>query len=251
MALVAHWKLDNDYTDASGNGLALTPVGSPTFTTSAKVGTHALSLLRSSQQHAYADGSGLSAGAATITAWIRPRINHPTGQNWIICEYGSSGSNRRLLYIQSNDKARAFSQSGSIVIAEGTQTAWLAGVWYHLAAVFEPSVATRLYVDGSLAATAGYLGISAPTYARLGYDAPVGTPGNFFDGDIDDFYIYNSALTAEEINNLPGLKSGYPELLQRVAALGGLSVRGNTANASMGLVNRVAGLGGLSLRRTA
>ena len=43
----------------------------------------------------------------------------------------------------------------------------------------------------------------------------------------------------------------FPGLLQRVAALGGLSVRGNTANASMGLVNRVAGLGGLSLRRTA
>jgi len=71
------------------------------------------------------------------------------------------------------------------------------GVWQHVAATFDGSVA-RIFVDGTEVASKSFAGdVGSTNTWRIG--AYRSTPTGFFDGFIDDVRIYNRALPTLEI----------------------------------------------------
>jgi hypothetical protein len=77
------------------------------------------------------------------------------------------------------------------------------GVWHHFVGTYDPSIGTRVYLDGNL------VGSNDPsgeiTHSRK-YSLNIGrySGGVYFKGKIDEVRIYNRALSAEEVLTLYG-----------------------------------------------
>jgi hypothetical protein len=80
------------------------------------------------------------------------------------------------------------------------------GQWHHVAATFDGAT-KRLYVDGAMASSAALPNALAydvqPVW--IGCDNNNGTPAMRFNGAIDDFQLYNRALSTAEIQALAAM----------------------------------------------
>ena len=132
----------------------------------------------------------------TLSAWVRPS---GAGADWqTIALKESPGFMVYALYSDTDTNR----PSGHVVVG-GTDldvrgTAQVAAnVWTHLAATFD-GANLRFYVNGGLVATRAVAGsMSASTGAlRIGGNA---TWGEWFGGLVDDFRVYNRALSQGEI----------------------------------------------------
>ena len=77
----------------------------------------------------------------------------------------------------------------------------VAGTWTHVAVVFD-GVGTTLYKDGVAVATDPY---TAPTtrYTYGTIDIGYGiAPDSYFDGMVDELYIFGAALSSDEVSAL-------------------------------------------------
>jgi hypothetical protein len=77
------------------------------------------------------------------------------------------------------------------------------GTWYHVAVSVDRAGSMKLYVNGALSGQVDISAFSAtsltnPDNVRLGRDQG----SNYFNGVLDDLRLYNSALSAAEIQNL-------------------------------------------------
>ncbi len=84
-----------------------------------------------------------------------------------------------------------------------------AGTWYHVAGVFDAEGRTlAIYVDGNLVAarsvTYDRIHISSAPF-MLGANVKSGEVVQHFDGQLDDWRVYNRALTEREIEDLMAL----------------------------------------------
>ncbi len=97
------------------------------------------------------------------------------------------------------------------VISDGTTTQTLDGpaipanTWKHVAVVFSGNTCA-LYLDGALAASNTAMALlpdslNAPLMENANYLGR-GNAGNYFQGSLDDFRVYNKALSAAEVTNL-------------------------------------------------
>ncbi|MDM5264393.1 DUF5011 domain-containing protein [Sulfurovum sp. XTW-4] len=77
------------------------------------------------------------------------------------------------------------------------------GDWHHIAAVRDGSTGdTILYVDGSAEASYNFTstgGFAASTPVTIGYFINDGSAGFYFDGVLDEIFVYNRVLSATEI----------------------------------------------------
>jgi len=106
------------------------------------------------------------------------------------------------------------------------------GQWHHVAGVFDNGTLT-IYIDGiakepySGGATFGrgrnirygYLGVGSESTS---FDAEPRTPASFFDGDLDEVYIYHRALTPAEIAYLADETPGDGQLYLPVPSIANL-----------------------------
>lgn len=102
---------------------------------------------------------------------------------------------------------RQNSDSTSAATATTSSSFWpTPGVWYHLAGVYDASTQTiSLYVDGSLQQTVSYpSGWQGYGHTAIGRGWFNGQRVDFFNGQIDDVRIYNTALSASQIQALAG-----------------------------------------------
>lgn len=79
------------------------------------------------------------------------------------------------------------------------------GEWYHVAATYDGQ-AMKIYVNGDLAAStakSGSLNTSNSVRAAIG-NQPPGAGDRGFDGKIDEVYLINRALSADEVAELMG-----------------------------------------------
>ncbi|GAA2385064.1 hypothetical protein GCM10010432_49710 [Catellatospora methionotrophica] len=149
-------------------------------------------------------------GSYTVSAWVKL----DTGARWqnIVAQEGSLNS---AFYLRQNANGKwnftVLSNPNS-----GTYTAYVAssaqvaqvGVWTHLVGVHDEAThETRLYVDGVLAGTA--TGSSSGTSGPLiiGASKVSGARSEYLDGQIDDVSVWNHALTAAEISQLPATRA--------------------------------------------
>ena len=220
--LIGHWRFDEaSYgaaVDSSGNGLTLTPQGTPVSTTAAAPigGTNTrAAMCNSSDGDHFAIASGLSRypnllrpSEWTISAWVEVRsLSRPQqseilsgGDNYGLRVSGLAGG-AVAAYAFSYDGrtwSRAIS-SNTFVLGDGR--------WHHLAAVTS-SAAISVWLDG-VETTAPHPG------QRYGsnLDFFIGRSGDpndwtrYLDGAVDDVRFYRRALGDDEIRALamPGV----------------------------------------------
>ena len=201
----AYWQFNNNYNDSSGNGHALTAIGSPVFDATTKVeGAYSLKLNGTSQAVTISNsGSFLEEhySQRTIAFWMQSSSN--TG-NRVIVDIGGS-TNGLALVLNSNTLYAAADSGGKRTTIS---TPYTSTGWSHIALVYSGS-SLLLYVNGVLATSSTSLPFASiqttTDGARIGENNGTNaynTTGGFFSGWIDAFGIYNSALGADAVNNL-------------------------------------------------
>jgi len=181
----------------------------------------------------FARPGNFQVAEGTIAVWIKPtwstrRVPDDAGPHYLFCLYGSPelehswAVNRWSLYASQGELSFViFTQTEGITHrltvpigdtppspgGEGKSGAWQPGEWHHVAATWRNVNSGRadaemhLYVDGVEGASA-LTGVRIDVgevgdYLDLGRDSDASP--DYAEADLDDFYLYGRAWTAEEI----------------------------------------------------
>ena len=195
--LISWWAGENNAADSFGTNNG-TLQGGVTFTNG--VVGQALSFNGVNGTVVVPDSSSLRiTNQITIEAWINPRTTN--GDQGIVSKVGGAAGNNGYQLLLSGNKLRALFNSPG----DAWPTALLdypmpivLGTWYHVAWTYDQSV-MKLYVNGQLAASNN---IGAHPITVSSSNLRISCDDNnlvFFNGLIDEPSIYNTALTAAQI----------------------------------------------------
>ena len=183
--------------DSSGSGHGGTLVNGPTWT-AGKFG-NGVSLDGTNDYVSVANPSTLNFGTSnfTLALWIKRQatgVEHTIFSKTANASWGSGG---KEFFINASNNRLGF---GGFGIGElfSTGTITNDGLWHHVALTFVDSSNTiTFYIDG-VASGSGTLNLSADVgshVVKLG-----GHPsGHYFRGQVDEFRIFNRALSASEV----------------------------------------------------
>jgi len=196
--LFAHWKLD----DSPGSSIAIDSIGTnhgtlngdPTWTTGRLDG--ALDLDGSGDYVSLAPIGPLAGDDFTVQTWLR--VDTSAGVwNPVLMQHDLS--NNGCYFYVSNKRPSFYIIAGSSFAQAASSEELNANQWYHVAATNDGSD-LKMYVDGQLKASGSSTGFTGVNYnAYIGCE-PVSLL--YYNGLIDDFRIYNRAVSASEYQNL-------------------------------------------------
>lgn len=201
----AIWNLNNNYTDASGNGRTLTQNNNPTFDVNEKrEGTHAIRFNGTNQSATLPTaGSFLQTAYSekTIAFWMRS--NNNTG-NRIVADIG--GSDDGLAVRLDANTLHAGIAANNVRVS--VSTPYTSTAWNHVAVVYNRN-SIRLFLNGVEVASNNALSFTTTTTttgaSRIGGNNgsnAFNTGTGFFNGWIDQFVVYANALTATNVSRL-------------------------------------------------
>lgn len=213
IAPLVYLDMENNVTN-QGFGLNAQLVNGPNYTTSSRAkGSRSLNLNGSNQYVKLADdGKSFYSEEAynhSIALWIKPDTLSGVRNIYDRCNrnVGTDGVNRSLGTVlrQNGNKLEAIVRSYNMSNSFTLSWTGLTTDWTHVALVYEPEK-LHLYVNGILRTTkaipnfdflislgGAYLG------ARVGGDMTAAGTGAYFDGKIDDVWIYPKSLSAREV----------------------------------------------------
>lgn len=159
---------------------------------------------------------------AAVEAWIFPRGAGSIGGQTLFFEDVGINPGSRVQITRSNSGAMQFfgrDAAGTVFNVTTPAGAAPLNSWTHFAGVYEAGVGVKIYIDGVLAATlnnAALTSFSADNSAavRIGAAGAAGVFGEF-NGDVDEFSVYNRALTDAEIQSI--VKAGIAGKLKQKA----------------------------------
>lgn len=197
-ALLAHYAMDGDAKDASGN-LRHGTMGAGVTAASDRHGTPSSAL-------AFDGGGGLVdigqldlTGAFTIAAWIRPDFQSVGA---IVSRF-SGPQGYELLYAgQQLDNCMRLHTSGLRgTIGFDCTTSLPLGTWVHVVGTYDGTSVGRIYLNGVLAAQGSGLlpDLSGGPNTLIGRSA---WGAQTFQGVIDEVRIYSRALSSQDISYL-------------------------------------------------
>lgn len=223
-ALVAHWPLDSNPSDATGNGHDGTIDGSAVaFGTAGANASTGNAATFSGNGHldvpwAEALNPGLQApdgsGSFTVALWARPTTVGGSHRSPFTSREDNGGSvNGPIIYIEPNGNWSFWAGNN------GPSGAWnpipagpaIADTWVHVAIVYDADTLTRkMYLDGvEVINQSGGISANAVRDLHIGGGAD---DGNSFTwaGDIDDVGLWDNALSEADIQNvmMNGVDSG-------------------------------------------
>ena len=207
--LIAHYKLDGDATDSSGNGYNLTASGTNSFVIG-KIG-NAISLTNAYLHNNLPPFGGVTANREiTISCWCYI----PSSFTWIngtIIRLSSSSSYGLGIYRHVTNNYITFAARIGNVVSYGVVSTLISrDTWYHFTFVGD-GASFKAYVNGALINSASY-GYETPTMTlsgnmQIGGDNIYGgSGGGFLTGLIDDVRIYDHALSQKEVKELSRAK---------------------------------------------
>jgi len=198
--LVAHYPLDGNGNDLSGNGLHLNITGSPDPAAN-RFGSPGSALLfdGTSDILTRTNTPELLLNDYTLNAWIKTNYI-PAGESIIISNYEHSVTGGYALLLGYGGFEHALASGQYILMPYPSN---LVNRWIMLTAV-KKSDSLYLYANGELLSATGgapaLLQYNNNTF-RIGNGAPSGSLG-YFKGHIDDTRVYKKALTPSEIQSL-------------------------------------------------
>ncbi|MBA3845556.1 MAG: DUF1593 domain-containing protein, partial [Planctomycetes bacterium] len=199
-APIAHWRMDDTgsiASDSSGNGNHATLRNGVRWGVGASAGALACDGI---DDLAAAGNPAILrlTGAMSTAAWVW--IDSVGSNGRVVCKQGPNGQRGWSLNVESGGYASFQIASSSTSLMLVDSGAVPRARWVHLAGVYEPGVAMRLYVNGALAAsrTSGVPSAQydPPIDVAIGNRIGGGTP---FAGRIDDVRIYARPLSASEV----------------------------------------------------
>jgi fibronectin type 3 domain-containing protein len=187
--------------DATGHGLVGTLQTGASWSTTGKIGG-AVSLNGSNGFVALPSGIVGALSAVTISSWV----NLNALANWSrIFDFGTGTTNYMFLTPTNGSAVRFAIRTPSVAeqVIAGT-SALPTGVWTHVAVTLSGTVGT-LYVNGvqvaqNAAMTLNPTSLGVTTQNYLGKSQFTSDP--YLNGKIDDFKIFNRALTSTEVASL-------------------------------------------------
>ena len=218
----ANWKVNNSVADANGSATRTLSLTGATYSTSTpKEGSHSLSFNGTNQ---YATVSNSSGGAfpsdggysqRTVALWIRPTS---TSSSKMIFDFGNNTNGLALRFNSGNLQAGIASAGtrATATLSNVTSNAnWISGNWNHVAVVYNVN-SLKLFLNGVEVAANNALSFSsiaaaAANNSRFGYSGGNNSDNAFnsasgvldyFAGQMDDIYVINGAMAANEISNL-------------------------------------------------
>ena len=192
----------NGYTIQLKNGATVAPGTGPVINGSA---VPALALANGSggAEYATSNSAGLNGGisdAGTILAWINlASLPSDDGRIFSIAGESAGGDDFDLQIDNASNQLRFYTDGGSYTGASTNFTSSDLGQWVFVAASFTASLDRSVYIDGALSSTStpgGHADSGAPFY--IGQSNAFG--GRYFDGSIADVAVYNTDLSAAQID---------------------------------------------------
>jgi len=220
--LLAYYPLDNDDSvmyDFSANNINGT-IGSSSVQGFPGVFGNAYNFTATSGESVtglYSDFG--SSNAQTFTFWMKPNVDYTSGCSNIggIWTYGVDNNNRASLITCNGGTLQVFMVDGGSEKTTSFSADFFKGNWYFISVILN-STGRYLYVNGELnesdtsktetlkdMAIGGSTGLGGHWWNGIGYP---------FNGTLDDFRIYNTTLSARDIQLL------YNASLEKVMMLG-------------------------------
>jgi hypothetical protein len=207
---VVQYKFDGNANDSSGNGKNATAQGGATYITG-KIG-QAINIAGGSQYVSVPANIMSGLQNFSIATWVNVTSNGTWAR---VFDFGSSTNSYMFLAPQSGSGAIRFAittnGNGSEQQINGT-SALSTGTWHHVAVTLSGTTGT-LYVDGaqvgqntSMTLNPASLGATSADY--IGKSQFSADPN--LNGAVDDFRIYNRALSASEVQALWNTSSSTP-----------------------------------------
>ena len=203
--LVAHWKFDegsgSTAYDSSGNDIHGTIYGA-TWTNG--ISEDALSFDGVNDYIDFGSSTLNNVPYLSIEFWMKYRTNegasddetNPT--NYILAKQTGTGYNRNYCLTLGSQEIYFGFCDGTSSYSWISSGQLIANSWYHVVVTRDGSYA-RIYIDGELVGSVPYTFAPTTNSNPLFIGSGNGDAGRYFDGLIDEFRIYNCALTASEI----------------------------------------------------
>jgi hypothetical protein len=217
--LLALWHMNNDATDASGNGYTGALGGNATFTASAMVGSDAVSFDGVDDYVSMGDIAAMDTpGAFTIELWFNRAADQTSVTNHgiynILVAQSSDAANDNLEIGTQGTQIQFYLQSTALNAVKTVEAGIQNNTWYHLAFVYDQNATNelKLYLDGGLLAQwsdhGGVLASSSTSPFSLGLARPGGSNWGDFQGSMDEVALYTRALSGAEVQADYDLTSG-------------------------------------------
>jgi len=214
--LVAHYPLDGDANDYSGNGNHATIVSASPSTDRFSQNNSSYAFNGTNQYIEIPDNNLISiptTGELTISVWMRPDVlDFSTGGDYIHwMGKGVSGQHEYVLRMYNKNSPRpnrtscySYNLSGGLGAGSYVQETLTIGQWIHYVAVYNfPTNTIQLYKNGVLKDTDTFSGYSInPGNGNAPLRLGTRDFANYFEGAIDDIKIFDQALTQIEIDVL-------------------------------------------------
>ena len=191
--LKAQWLMENNSSDASGNGNYGTLNGGASYSPDARQGNSSLSLNGTTGYLATSGNLTAATDNVSLTAWVK--WAGATSGNQFIVYNGNSAADGYGLFINPNNHLVILVGGKAFVTSTTTPAT---GVWTHVAAVRE-SGTWKLYVAGSAVPLSGGVTTAPNTPSERTTVGSSNTGVENFSGLIDDARVYDKALTATDI----------------------------------------------------
>lgn len=240
--LVGYWPLDGDGTDLSGNGNTATPSAGMTV-----VDGLTGSAFQFNGTSDYLDVGTLSGfddlyGDITYCSWIKPM---GAVDDYFIILDNFQGSERSSLMISNGNKLSSHLMGGSAIYGLSDLAR---DEWQHVALTIDRDGEARFYINGELdqiAALPSAVATTAlsPNNFKIGVRGDMGD--HWFDGIIDEVFLFNRTLTGEEIADISGINGliNAPVTNNGLVAHWPMNGDGNDISGNANNASSIAGMG--------
>lgn len=200
--LQGYWRLE-DANDSGPNGYNLQqPVG---ITFSAGKFGNGVDIENSGGEDNYLDIADAScanleiASDQTWGAWVK--LESYTGNERIMCKY-TAGTDKQL-YVTGTQKFSFYLGGLTTSVQSISTTTASTGSWFFVVGVYDSSnTALQIWVNGVKETEETASGSATDTNGAFAIGRRGNADSNYFDGIIDDAFIFNRALTEAEIKAL-------------------------------------------------
>lgn len=207
-AKLSFWNLAGVYTDPYGSR-ALTAANTPSATTGISgTASEAIALVGASSQRLSSTDAFFQpygSGGFSVGGWFKPTAL--SGVQILLARYNGTGNLRQWeVFLNGATLYLSTSSDGTVstFLAHSFDVTGIAGVWTHLAVVWDTAYLT-LYMNGKLLDRMPWT-----TFANVTPAFEVGSEGggsSYFTGSVDElFYVKGVALSAEDIRKLMAYK---------------------------------------------